>query len=532
VTDRARRVALALHTLFLVAGCARPAGISAASRSAASKLDRTAVIFLVDGLSRPRLQQMLADEQLPNIATTFVRGGVEVKNAVESLPPITYANIASLLTGVFPGHHGILGNQWFDRAARRYVDYGRLSTFRSVNDHLRAATIYERLADQLTISVQCHTFRGVTHSINSNKSGIDWLFGADERVDTRSGRRVREALRIAHADGRRPAVLLFYFPGVDAVGHHDGPDSARYAAALRNVDRAIGDVLGEIRRAGWSAQCLFVLVTDHSHVQTSLDRELDLPRLLREQRGLTVGTQADQHRPPAQWDRFNCVVVQDGGRRAAIHLRGESGWYERPCVATVQRVVIGSAAQTPLFEIPGVALVSFRLSRDSVRLISRTFDLRVERREGEAPAEPSGAAKQYRVLAASKSAPPAPFDSKWHTSREWLERTASGEFPDLIPQIVEMFDSPHAGDLVVFADTDWSIGRDGIGAHGSALRADMHVPLYFSATDLANGASIDVARTVDLTPTVLDWLGFADRVGHAATLDGESLLGSLRSARP
>ena len=46
-----------------------------------------------------------------------------------------------------------------------------------------------------------------------------------------------------------------------------------------------------------------------------------------------------------------------------------------------------------------------------------------------------------------------------------------------MPQSVEMFDSPRAGDIVLFAATDWSFNKDDQGGHGSCLPRDMHMPM-------------------------------------------------------
>ena len=39
--------------------------------------------------------------------------------AMAGLPTVTLANHTSILTGRLPGHHGILNNAWYDRAAGR-----------------------------------------------------------------------------------------------------------------------------------------------------------------------------------------------------------------------------------------------------------------------------------------------------------------------------------------------------------------------------------------------------------------------------
>ena len=127
---------------------------------------RSAVIFFVDGLDLTRLDAGITAGELPNIAERFIRGGVRVTNAIASMPSNTYPNTVSLLTGQFPGHHGILGNRWFDRYEARIERYTTAITFQNANEHFRAATLFEMLSDRLTVAVQLHTRRGATVALD------------------------------------------------------------------------------------------------------------------------------------------------------------------------------------------------------------------------------------------------------------------------------------------------------------------------------------------------------------------------------
>src|SRR5262245_13349802 len=67
--------------------------------------DRAVVMFVVDGMDHTCLHAMLAAGELPNIAHRLGEGGIEVEHAVDSMPSITYPNLVSVMTGLFPGHH-------------------------------------------------------------------------------------------------------------------------------------------------------------------------------------------------------------------------------------------------------------------------------------------------------------------------------------------------------------------------------------------------------------------------------------------
>jgi arylsulfatase A-like enzyme len=119
----------------------------------------------------------------------------------------------------------------------------------------------------------------------------------------------------------------------------------------------------------------------------------------------------------------------------------------------------------------------------------------------------------------------------WHDSREWLAATAGSAHPDFVPQVVEMFDSPRTGDLVVFAAEGWLLYPNEKAGHGSTVYRDMHLPMFFAGPDLPAGGEIPLARLVDYAPTVLGLLGEAHRLESFPPIDGIDLSEQLRNAR-
>jgi len=87
-------------------------------------------------------------------------------------------------------------------------------------------------------------------------------------------------------------------------------------------------------------------------------------------------------------------------------------------------------------------------------------------------------------------------------------------------RILAYFRSPRAGDMIVFAAPGWDFGGTHKGGHGG-IRAeeDMHVPLLLAGPGVPH-TRVDVARTVDLAPTLLQLLGKPVPKDY----DGQSLL--------
>lgn len=522
--------------LCALAGCTHDRPLNVALQPGVQLPRRAAVLFLADGLDRTRMNALLDAGQLPNIQQRLLATGTAVQNAVAALPTLTYANTTSLLTGQFPGSHGILGNKWFDRDRLELHDYTTIETYRNTDRHFRSPTIYEQLPGQLTVSIQCAVRRGATRVIdNWATSGINWFFSGFDQVDKLIAMRFELIVRLANETGRWPVFVNAYFPGIDETGHRYGADSEQYAESLRNLDTQIGRILDAYERIGLAERTFFVLTSDHGHVPVQPSKRMNVIAWLQERAGLRVcaatpsgSSYEDRY---LHLKSFDTVVIDGGNRRATIHLRGPDGWHQRP---GHERITETLNPGPGLWNDRRVALVAIREGPNTV-FVRSADGMATIRRERTAPnAEPA-----YRLdvthgdpLEYLAHPPLREFvEAGNHTSRQWLAATAQSRYPDFVPQIVEMFDSPHAGDAVVFAADSATFDTSTRGGHGSALQRDIIVPMIWCGPGIPTGGQIQSARTVDVAPTLLDLLQ-ADRNGYRGPpTDGVSLAQELRNAR-
>jgi hypothetical protein len=105
------------------------------------------------------------------------------------------------------------------------------------------------------------------------------------------------------------------------------------------------------------------------------------------------------------------------------------------------------------------------------------------------------------------------------SSREWLEATWDGPFPDAPNNLIDQFRSRRSGDLLVIAREGYDFRArfevpEHKAGHGSLIRAHMQTPVWSSRP-------IPPAplRTVDLFPAMLGWLA----VRAPAGIDGEAV---------
>ena len=98
---------------WLVAGAAAQSPVPGTNRT--EHLDAPYVILIsLDGFRADYLDRF----QLPTLQR-LMRRGTRAKSMIPVFPSLTFPNHYSLVTGLFPDRHGIVGNSFYDPARRQ-----------------------------------------------------------------------------------------------------------------------------------------------------------------------------------------------------------------------------------------------------------------------------------------------------------------------------------------------------------------------------------------------------------------------------
>lgn len=249
------RLSLALAATLALTSCASvpfdsPTAGSApiATPAAAPKL----LLVSIDGLRADMLDRGIT----PNLSR-LVDGGVRARWMTPSYPSLTFPNHYTLVTGLRPDHHSIIHNSMHEDALGSF----RLSKREAVTDARWWG------GEPIWVGAEKAGVRTATWSWPGSEAAIQGVRPSQWRTYDASvplPDRVDQVLGwVGQTDADAPRLVTLYMEQVDHAGHDHGPDSPEYAAAIGEVDAAIGRLLGGLHSRGLDASTNVIVVSDH-----------------------------------------------------------------------------------------------------------------------------------------------------------------------------------------------------------------------------------------------------------------------------
>jgi predicted AlkP superfamily pyrophosphatase or phosphodiesterase len=191
-----------------------------------------------------------------------------------SFPSLTFPNHFTMVTGLYPEHHGLVANNFYDPGKNaRFA----ISDPNAVTDgSWYSGTPLWSLAESQGMRTACFFWPGSEAKIAGFRPTYYLKF--DDKIDDEARiKQVLEWLRLPVEE--RPHFITLYYSEPDHEGHEFGPDAPETRAAVRKVDALIGKL-----KAGLDETHLpvdLVVVSDHGMAKTedswiTLDKFADL----------------------------------------------------------------------------------------------------------------------------------------------------------------------------------------------------------------------------------------------------------------
>ena len=202
----------------------------------------------------------------PNLRALGARG-VRAREMIPSFPVLTFPNHYTIVTGLYPSHHGIVANNMTDSRTPARFSMSNDDAVRdgfwwggeplwvtAVRQGKRAAAMFwpgTEAEIKGTRPTYFRPFDGALPAAARTAQVLEWL---------------------ALPEAERPSFITLYFDDVDHAGHDYGPESPQARTAVATVDRELGRLVAEVDRLRLRDRTTIVVVSDHGMVPLSDQR--------------------------------------------------------------------------------------------------------------------------------------------------------------------------------------------------------------------------------------------------------------------
>jgi predicted AlkP superfamily pyrophosphatase or phosphodiesterase len=204
----------------------------------------------------------------------FSNGGVQAKAMIPSYPSITFPNHWSLITGLYPSHHGLIDNYFYDY--KRKEAYAMSDRKNAEDGSWYGGIPLWGLAEKQGMISASLMWVGSASDAGGIRPTYYYpyheKFTPSEKVD-----KVIDWLKLPM--DKRPHFISLYFPEVDGSGHHFGPETKETEEAVHLVDKAIGELVQKVNNLGLK-NVNFIFVSDHGMIKVDGGNPLEIPAML------------------------------------------------------------------------------------------------------------------------------------------------------------------------------------------------------------------------------------------------------------
>jgi predicted AlkP superfamily pyrophosphatase or phosphodiesterase len=232
---------------------------------------------------------------------SFIKSGGAAEALIPSFPSKTFPNHYTLVTGLYPGHHGLVDNTFFDPSKNQ--QYGMRIREAVIDPSYYGGTPLWILARQN--NVKSASYFWVGSELKQDALHPDYYLQYDQSVPFQKRvDQVFEWLKLPEAE--RPHMITLYFSSPDSESHSFGPLAEQTREKLFSLDSLLGNFMSRVKETKLPINV--VLVSDHgmSELTQNTDTYIMLDDLVKTKKNVVTvvngGTQAHLYTNPIKRD--------------------------------------------------------------------------------------------------------------------------------------------------------------------------------------------------------------------------------------
>lgn len=197
--------------------------------------------------------------------------GVTASSMIPSFPSLTFPNHYTLVTGLYPAHHGLVNNFFYDENKQASYAMNKSNVVRDSSWY--GGNPLWCLAEEhqmLSASFYWVGSEAAMHGIHPT-----YYYNYNEKINIDARIQIVKNWLQLPAE-KRPHLITFYINEPDHTEHMYGPDSKKAADAVHFVDAAIGKLVATVDSLQLPVN--FIFVSDHGMTNVDTTQGIPLPK--------------------------------------------------------------------------------------------------------------------------------------------------------------------------------------------------------------------------------------------------------------
>lgn len=239
-------------------------------KNTSSKTDEQPYLLLVslDGYR----WDYTARYQPPNISE-FIKNGVQAESLIPCYPSKTFPNHYSIATGMYPDHHGLIANYFYNYDKKEH--YTLRDRSKVEDGTFYGGTPIWVQAHNAGIKTASYFFVGTEADILGVRPDYYHIYDGSISNATRVAQ-VMDWLKMP--EDTRPHMITMYMSTMDDTGHAKGPsDEDAILKSLLEVDRELGRLFDGVKATKLPVN--IIIVSDHGMTDISIDQYIPLEKV-------------------------------------------------------------------------------------------------------------------------------------------------------------------------------------------------------------------------------------------------------------
>ena len=224
------------------------------------------ILISIDGLRSDFVEKYHAKS-----LQAYGKSGIIADYMTSVFPSLTFPNHYSIVTGLYPAHHGLVDNTFFDEKAN--ATYTMSNKKMVADPYWYGGTPLWVLAEKQQMVTASFYWVASEAPIENTQPTYFYNYNDKIKIEKRIAQ-IKNWLSLP--EKTRPHLITFYMPDVDDAAHNYGPDSKQAEAAVLYIDNVIKQMNEAISSLNLPVN--FVLVSDHGMALVDSQNPIRLPK--------------------------------------------------------------------------------------------------------------------------------------------------------------------------------------------------------------------------------------------------------------